>query len=150
MQLSTKYCLLVLTFEFHLHCLNCIVVQIGVGLEYGFPHLHPPVFVAFSGVNAGVLNDESAHGAFVKTAVLEVIVSVVKLPIGEHVFLNTRFDKGNVAVCLNFRHAHVNDKSWLPAVVSLSLLHQLLLGGSVDCWDQKLLCCWLPPIVFLF
>ena len=33
----------------------------------------------------------------------------------------------------------IDDESWLPAVVLLSLLHWLLLGVSVGCWDQKLL-----------
>ena len=103
-----SYCSLFLTLELYLQCLDGIVAQIGMCSQSRFPHLHPPVFVALFGINACVLYDESTHGTFVQT-VMVVMVFVIKLPIGEHDFPNTRFDKGNVTVCLNFRHAHVNE-----------------------------------------
>ena len=94
----------VLTFEFYLHVLNCIVAKISVFFYNYSPHSKPPVLGSSC---ICMLHDKPSH-CFVIFAEVGEKIFLIELPYGKHVLLNATLDHKDLILLGNFHHVHVH------------------------------------------
>ena len=94
----------VLTIEFYLHVLNCIVAKISVCFYNYSLHSKPPVL----GSSYVCMLHDKPTNCFVIFAEVGVKIFLIELPYGKHVILNATFDHKDLILVGNFCHAHVH------------------------------------------
>ncbi len=87
----------VLTFEFYLLVLNCIVAKISVCFYKYSLHSKPPVLGSSSSVC--MLHDKPTYC---------FVIFLIELPYGKHVRYNATLDRKDLILLRNFSHAHVH------------------------------------------